>query len=66
MANLSDLFKEEEEARLATARAEIAQEKAAWDALTPEEREQLSAAYEAKYALLEEASVTEEEGDDDD
>ena len=38
MANLSDLIAEEEAKRIAEARAEIAAEKAAWDALTPEQQ----------------------------
>lgn len=48
--SLDDLFEEEEERRRAQARMEIAAEKAAWDALTPEQKAAQIAAIEVKFA----------------
>jgi len=52
MQTLSEIMAEEEARRLAETRAEVAAEKAAWDALTPEEQAAAIAAREAKYADL--------------
>jgi len=50
MANLFDLIAEEEAKALAETRRQIAAEKAAWDALTQEERDAHTKAVEDKYA----------------
>ncbi len=54
--NLSELMAEEETRLRAEAQAEIAAEKAAWDALTPEQQAAVIAAREAKYEAMFEAS----------
>lgn len=60
MENLSDIFAEEEARRLAEAWAEVAKEKAAWDALTPVEQaaiiEQRAARFEALEQLPEQTT----------
>lgn len=67
MANLMDLFAEEEEIRLAQSRAEIAAERAAFEAKSPEERAAITAAREAFWESLHDiAFVANEEDDDDD
>jgi len=50
MASLADLMAEDEAFRLEEARREIAAEKAAWDALSPEQQAAAIAAREAKFA----------------
>lgn len=49
MTSLADLFAEEEAKNVAKVRAEMAEEKAAWDALTDAERADLIAANAAKW-----------------
>ncbi len=65
MMTLGELLEGEDAARLAQARAEIAAEKAAWDALSPEEREAKTAAFEAKYETMFEASLEDEDDEED-
>jgi hypothetical protein len=48
-----ELFEREEQKRLAHERQLIADEKAAWDALTPEQKEAHAKAVEAKFAAWE-------------
>ena len=70
MENLNDIFAEEEARRLAEAKAEMAKEKAAYDALSDEEKAKLAAdreAYWAKWeAALEAAGIDEDEDEDED
>lgn len=54
MVSLAELMAEEEAKRLAEARAEIAAEKKAWNALTFEEKVAITDARNAKYAALDE------------
>lgn len=49
MPTLAELMAEDDATRLAEARAEIAQEKAEYDALSDDEKAARTAAYEAKY-----------------
>ena len=65
MEDLNDIFAEEEARRLAEGRAEQAKEDAAYAALTPEEKAAKLAAYEAKYAALEDEAL-EDEADEED
>lgn len=55
--NLGDFFAAEERRRLDEARAEIAAERAKWDAMTDAERAAATAAYEARFP-----DVDDEEG----
>jgi hypothetical protein len=50
MPSLDDLMRDEEAHRLARARAEIAAEKAAWEAFSPEQKAAHVAAAEARFA----------------
>lgn len=63
--SLADMMREEDERRLAEARAEIAAEQAEWDALTPEQKAARTAAYEAKYGDVPDDLDEEDEGDED-
>lgn len=62
MESLNDIFVEEEARLLTATRAEIAAEKAAWNALTDEERAAHTAAVEAKYSDIFDVA----DSDDDD
>jgi hypothetical protein len=62
MPMLDELMAEDDANRLAIARAEIAREKAEWDALTPDEKAVRIQAVEDKYANLD----TDQPADDDD
>jgi len=62
--NLGDMFREEEERRVAQHRIEAAAEKASWDALTDEERATIIAARDAKWSAF--ADACEAQDDDDD
>jgi len=55
MESLDDIFREEEELRLAETRREIAAEQAVWAALTPEQQAAVIAASEAKWAAYQDA-----------
>lgn len=59
--NLSDIMAEEQANRLAEAKAEIAAEKAAWEAMTPEQQADIIKEREAKFERLEQASNEEAE-----
>jgi len=48
--SIGDFMREDEERLLAETRAEIAREKAEWDALTPAQQAEIIAAREAKFA----------------
>lgn len=65
MEDLNDLFREEEERLLATAREDIAAIDAAWAALTQAERDAILAAHEASLPDLPEADEEEEDEDED-
>lgn len=60
---LGEIMREEDESRLVAARREIAAEKAAWDALTDEERAATIAAAEDKWAAY--ADYPEDEEDEE-
>lgn len=64
--NLFDMVAEDDARRLEQARAEIAAEKAAWDALSPEDQAAHIAAVEAKYPDVPETDEDEIEEEDDD
>lgn len=64
--SLADIFAEEEARRTEEARREIAKEDAAWNALTPEERERITAERESKWAEFDDAvKAAEANGDED-
>lgn len=65
MEDLTSLFAEEEARRLAEARAEIAKEKAVYDALSPEQKAAKNAEYEAKYAHFDDLVEADETEEDD-
>lgn len=71
---LDELFAQDEDERLAATKAEMAAEKAAWDALPQEEKDRITAERESKWEAFEEACIaseaaeeeeTEEEDEDD-
>lgn len=64
--SLADIMAEEEERLLAEAVAEREAEKAAWDALTPEQRAAETARFEAKYADMPDDDDDDPEDDDED
>lgn len=64
--SLADIMREDDDRRLAEARAEIAAERAEWDALTPEQQADRSAAYEAKYGDIPDDPADDDEEDDGD
>lgn len=61
MQSFHEMLQEEEAKRLAEARAEIAKEKADWDALSSEAKAAKAAEFEAKYERLFEASECDDE-----
>ncbi len=67
---LDELFAQDEEERLAKTRAEMAAEKAAWDALPQEEKDRINAEREAYWDQFETPADVDddedEEEDDDD
>jgi hypothetical protein len=63
---LGDLFLEEETRLLEKGREEIAQEKAAWDALPQSEKDRINAEREAKYANMPDSAPEEEPEDEED
>lgn len=68
MMSLDELFARDEEERLAKTRAEMAAEKAAWDALPQEEKDRITAEREAKWEAFDaacEASEAEEDDEDE-
>jgi hypothetical protein len=70
MTDIWELFREEEERRVAAERKLIAVEDAAWNALPQAERDRIIAEREAKWEALSDEPETddedEEEDDDDD
>ena len=64
--NLDDMFREEEERRVAQHRLETAAESAAWDALSDEERAAVIAARDAKWNAFADACEAQAGDDDDD
>lgn len=66
MEDLNDIFREEEERRLAETAAEIAAEQRRWASLSDAERDALRQAYEAKYAHLDDDPETDDEDDEAD
>ena len=66
MQNIFDLIREDEEKAIAQTRKEIAEEKAAWDALTQEERDAINKAREDKYPdIPDEPDLDSEDYEDD-
>jgi hypothetical protein len=65
MATLDDIFREEEERLHEKAQAEIAQEKADWDALPEEEKQRINREREERYASLPDSDEEPEEDDED-
>lgn len=63
---LHELIAEEEALLIAAATAEREAEDAAWAALTPEERQAIIDARDARYAALDAASDEEDEEEEDD
>jgi predicted Fe-S protein YdhL (DUF1289 family) len=66
---LHELFSQDEEERLAKARAEMAAEKAAWDALPDDEKLRILTEQEARWAAMQEDiedDFDNEDGDYDD
>jgi len=67
---MGDIFAEEEAKRLAEGRAEIAAEKAAWEALSQAERDRISKEradrYEEMFELAQEGEEDEDEQDEED
>lgn len=66
MEDLNDLFREEEERLLATAREDIAAIDAAWAALTQAERDAAIADWEARYPPEVDEGCGEEDEEDED
>lgn len=68
LKTMDELFAEEEAKRLASEKAEIAKEDAAYHALPQAEKDRLQAerdAYWARIAAAEEAATDEDEGEDE-
>lgn len=66
MSTLAEIMAEEDARRLAEARAEIARERAEWEALTPEAQAGIIAAQEAKWAAFQDAIDAQEATGHDD
>lgn len=64
--SLADIMAEEEARRLAEARAEIAAEKRAWDAMNPAEQAEVIAKREAKFADVPDIDEGDDLDDEDD
>lgn len=62
---LDELFSRDEEERLAKVKAEMAAEKAAWDALPQEEKDRVNAEREKFWESMEDNSVDSSEDDED-
>lgn len=64
MPTLGEIMREEEDRLLAKAREEIAREKAAWDALSPEQKAVHVAAIEAKFAAFDDLATLQDISDE--
>lgn len=64
--SLADIMASEEARRLDEARAEIAAEKAAWDALSPDDQARAIEAVEAKFADWDQPDDSDDSDDDQD
>lgn len=66
MKTLGELFAEDEERRLEITRREMAEEKAAWEALPQEEKDRLSREAEEKWASFDSVDDFQDEEEEED